>query len=333
MGFLDNLLKMLKGKNPADDWDEELAREDLKMKSSEEMYAPSDDSSGQRSGRSTGQIQVEIERLWGQVAAVREQIAVAGEHSNRLNEEIGEVRAIAIEQEKNSNDLKIQAERAASLVESVQPDQLRKEIRRIDARLDEMAGMDEKLERTQQTVMEEMRLMRERMEVVRGGETLLNLNEEVKGELNAVRKLETLTAQHADSVESIYLETQKGLSEIKSMKETIAEAHAEIAKFATEVTDLRKKVATAAEQAQVTHIDEALRKLDSRSLATELALKSAEKTLAQLAERNNWVDDRLSALSELSLSNDSRAAPPGSKDGTAEGKPPAGQGPKPDGKK
>jgi chromosome segregation ATPase len=301
MGFFDNLFNVLKGKNPNEEWDEQMAREDTKMQSSEEIYTPQEDSSVSRGGRSTGQIQVEIERLWGQLAATREQLSVAGEHSNRLNEEIGEVRAIAIEQEKNSNDLKIQAERAASLVESVQPDMLRKEIRRLDARLDEMAGINEKLERMQQTVMDEMRLMRERMEVVRGGETLLNLNEEVKGELNSVRKLESLTAQHADSVESIYLDTQKGLSEIKAMKETITEAHGEISTFANEIAQIRKRLNTSADQAQVTHLDEALRKLDSRSLSTEMALKSSEKAIAQLTEKASWVDERISALSDMGI--------------------------------
>jgi hypothetical protein len=90
MGLLDSIRKALKIKGSDKDWDEEIAREDTMMKSSEELYLPgSDSASAGHDFKNTGQFQVEFERLWGQVAALREQISVAGEHTNRLNEEIG----------------------------------------------------------------------------------------------------------------------------------------------------------------------------------------------------------------------------------------------------
>jgi chromosome segregation ATPase len=179
----------------------------------------------------------------------------------------------------------------------VQPDQLRKEIRRIDVRLEELAGVDEKLERMQQTVMEEMRLMRERMEVVRGGDTLLSLNEEVKSELNSIRKLEALTSKHADSVESIYIETQKGMSEIKNLKESMDEAHREISGFTADITELRKKANAAPEKADITRLEDLLKKQDARAVSSDATLKKLEDTIATLKEKAAWLDQRVTTLS------------------------------------
>ncbi|MCX6768006.1 MAG: hypothetical protein NTY90_04755 [Candidatus Micrarchaeota archaeon] len=268
MGFLDSIKKKISKKTgPTEEELETMT--DLAMVSGEEKYTPEEEEKpepgrGQGGAKGAALLERDLELARGQIEALKQYRQISDEKFARLNEEIGELRAMLLESEKSGREMKLQAEKASALVEAVQPEKLSMDVKKIDAKIEVVKGMVEKVETIEEKLGEEMKIVRNDLMATRGTETLLQLNEEVKGELSSIKKLEAESEKHADKVEFIFVEFQKRFEEYLRLANDVKSMFREINDTIRDVEQLKvqiKETAQAKELAQLrAKVEEAARK-------------------------------------------------------------------------
>ncbi|MEW6329246.1 MAG: hypothetical protein AB1468_03960 [Candidatus Micrarchaeota archaeon] len=224
MGFLD-FLKKGKGAGAGEEPGYEI---DLDMKSSEEKYeeeverAELEKKAGREAreregGTSVSKIEVQLESLRAQIDALRELRVIMDEKFSRVSEEIGELRAMLVEEEKEGREIRTRAEAATSLIEAVQPEKLMGEVRKLELKLEQMKNVQERLESIQVKATDEIKEVKSKLTVFKGVDTVVQLNDEVKKELAEIKKTESDIMRHADKVEYIFVDFQKKFVDIQKM--------------------------------------------------------------------------------------------------------------------
>ncbi len=263
----------------------EEAKEDAKLVTSEEKYAKeiaaqdeeesgggeetgSDEYGGGaqepgtgRGGRlssgesvSSVRLGIEIDKLKAQVTALREMRSISEEKFYKINEEIGQLKNTIFEIEKNTVDLKKRAEIAASLVEAVQPQNLLKEVKRLEIEIEKVGAVQEKGTTLQDKINDELKDVRARIAVFRGADAIRELNEEMQKELTELKKTEASIEQHADKVEYIYVMFQKKFSKFEPIFQQVSELNAALNKLRADSEKIRvdfKGLATKSEFAEL----------------------------------------------------------------------------------
>ncbi len=323
MGILDGIL----GKKPQSTEDAEAAEQakiDASLKSSEELYeaqAPSEPAAAQpeegaEGGRKSGgnfsqviRLQAQVDTLAAQIQALKEQRAIYDEKFARANESVGELRALMLDAEKDSQEIRVNAEKAVSLIEAVQPDKLLSEVRRVDSKTEELRARNEKNEAVQSQMTDDVKELKSKLIVFgTSEETLLKLQEEVKRELDEIKKSEAVIQRHSEKVEAIFAEVEKDFANYKRLADqvqTVSDALRELVRdfdslrvrsegFATkkEFSDLR-----AATDEKIVEADKQLKATEGlKDLVVAEAQAEVERMKAEIAEKVAKLDESLSSI-------------------------------------
>lgn len=201
--------------------EKEQAEIDASMKSSEESYdagsvveekKPSD------MPASLALLEADVEYTRAQVEALKQNRLLIDERFSHMSEQIGELRALMVESERANTQVKLAAEKASALVETVQPERLMTEVNRISARTEEMKALQERYDAMQKTLSENVREIRSKVAAQAASEeALIKMREEVKSDLSEVRKSELLMQRHSEKVETMFVEFERRSGEISTL--------------------------------------------------------------------------------------------------------------------
>ncbi|MFQ5406675.1 MAG: hypothetical protein ACE5DI_05980, partial [Candidatus Micrarchaeia archaeon] len=284
MGFLDNLGKK-KGQTDEEKDAAEQAKIDASLKSSEELYEPSEDEKESKTPQEALQeggdvavlrMQTRIDALGAQIDAVREQRQIYDEKFTRVNESIGELRALMLDSEKEAQEIKVQAEKSVSLIQAVQPDELLSQVKRVESRLEEYKARMEKSDSLQKTMSEEVKQLKSKLIVFgTSEETLLKLQDQVRRELGEIKSSESVIQRHSEKVEAIFAEVEKDFARYKTIDEEV------------------KTVSDA--------LKELIRDFDSLRLRTQglAAKKDFEKLQNDFVAKTGKIDEKISSLDQV----------------------------------
>ena len=125
------------------------------------------------------------------------------ERLSNLGEQIGELRAMILDRDRNIQEIELKAVKASDMVESVQPDKLMIEIQKIDAKFEALRANLEGNESILERVMDELKEARKKMEFFRGIEEIVKLSEEVKKELIEIKQVEASINIKTDKVDNV----------------------------------------------------------------------------------------------------------------------------------
>ncbi len=249
MGVLDRVLK----KEPTED--ELQAKEDLMMKSSEEKYQEEAGGGTQQEAprqifqspdRAFVQLEKDIELLKVQMELMKQQKQVSDEKFARFSEQIGEIRATVLDSERDAATIKMQAEKSIELIQMVQPERLMQNVRKLEARVEEGTALEEKYNAMQQKIVGELKDLRQKTEAIRGAETIMRLNEEVKSELSTAMQVQAKMEQKADKVEAIYADFQQHFYEYQKVFDRLKELEGEFRDVSKEFNIFKVKIESAA---------------------------------------------------------------------------------------
>lgn len=284
MGFLDNLGKK-KGQTDEEKDAAEQAKIDASLKSSEELYEPSEDEKESKTPQEALQeggdvavlrMQTRIDALGAQIDAVREQRQIYDEKFTRVNESIGELRALMLDSEKEAQEIKVQAEKSVSLIQAVQPEELLSQVKRVESRLEEYKARMEKSDSLQKTMSEEVKQLKSKLIVFgTSEETLLKLQDQVRRELGEIKSSESVIQRHSEKVEAIFAEVEKDFARYKTIDEEV------------------KTVSDA--------LKELIRDFDSLRLRTQglAAKKDFEKLQNDFVAKTGKIDEKISSLDQV----------------------------------
>lgn len=169
----------------------------------------------------SGQTNVGIEQLRTRIIALQSLMQGFFERFSQLNQQVGEVRTMALSNEKTISKSAQIAEKAASMVEEVQPQELNIRYQKIDGKIDMLDSKIEAEKQFKEGVMKELGELRKKSESFIGTEALLKLNEETKGDLINVQKSVSEIRAYSSKVEEIFAESRKSYIKVEKLKETV----------------------------------------------------------------------------------------------------------------
>lgn len=168
-----------------------------------------------------GNVEAQLTRMSAQMESFGEQRKVFGERFSRINEMIGELRGMIIETNKDLQQIQIKSTQAADLVKTVEPDKMMMQLRKQDVKIDVLKANIESNEARMDTILKELKELRNKVNVFRGIDEIVKLSEEVKNELINIRKVKTVAERHSDKIESMFIDFQKRVMEITELEDAV----------------------------------------------------------------------------------------------------------------
>jgi len=164
---------------------------------------------------------LEIQKINTRLDSINELLKGYTERISTLGQQIGEVRSMALSNEKELGRVSANSSKAIEIVQQVKPENLRVEYQKADSKIQ---MVNEKLETNKDfmsTVMGQLKEMRRRFQDFLGTEEMIKLNDEIKKDLVQAEQKASQTKLHADKVEQLFAETRRMLSESQKSEERI----------------------------------------------------------------------------------------------------------------
>ncbi|MBI5225505.1 hypothetical protein HY989_06565 [Candidatus Micrarchaeota archaeon] len=262
--------------------EEELqAKEDSMMKSSEEKYeedqvlsenaSPKKSSSPSTSDRAYVQLEKDVELLKIQLELIKQQKTVSDEKFSHFSEQIGEIRATVLDSERDGATIKMQAEKSIELIQMVQPEKVMQNIKKLELKVEEAKAVEEKFSAMQQKLIDELKELRQRTDAIRGSETILKLNEQVKEELSSALSVQAKMEAKADKVEAMFADFQQHYYEYQKVFDRMKELNLSFNDISKDFNVFKVKVESSASKSDFVKLKEEI-----KGYGNELDLKLVE---------------------------------------------------------
>ena len=191
---------------------------------------------------SIGQLTADLDKLKAQFSTFYELNKAATERFTRINEQIGELRTMILERDKDSKMLEAKALQAIDMVQTIQPDKFMIDLRKGDAKIEAVRANLESNEVVINNAISELKSMRNKMQTFSGMEQVIKLNEEVKGELMEIRKMSATTERHGDKVETIFAEMQKRFSDFEKFSDNLKDVDKAVKQVASDLDSIKTRI-------------------------------------------------------------------------------------------
>lgn len=200
-----------------------LTPDQIAAKMAEEKGAKEDTSGEGKSEFSTGNPKLDmiLTKMNAQIEGHNENRKIVSDRFTRIGEQIGELRGMVIDTNKTIGQIEVSATKATDLVESVQPEKLMIEVRKVDGKVESLKANIEANESLMKDLMAEMKKMRQQMNFYKGVEQVIKLNEEIKKEVAESKKVQAVIERHSDKVETIFLEVSKKFADFDKFADTV----------------------------------------------------------------------------------------------------------------
>ena len=185
---------------------------------------------------------IEVTKIKAQLEGLNEQRQAVNERFSRMSEEMGEVRGMIMDTNKSVGNIEASATKAIDLVESVRPDQLMLEVRKQDSKIESLKAGIESSESLMRDMMKEVKEMRKKIDFYKGIEQVAKLNEEIKGELIQIKKIESVIDRHSNKVETIYIEVEKKFTEFDKFNDNVKELKRNFDKLQNDFDKIKVKL-------------------------------------------------------------------------------------------
>lgn len=190
----------------------------------------------------------DIEKLKAQSEANNELRQLFSEKFSRIDEEIGELRNMMVDREKDIQALEVKATKATDLVNEVQPEKLMVETKKLEAKIESFKSKLESGEQINETIMEELKQVRNQIRTFRGVEEIEKMTKDLLDDQTVIKKIEGKIEHHSDKVESMFMEINKKYDEFKHFKkqtddtiESFNEVSKKFEEFKMKFNDLASK--------------------------------------------------------------------------------------------
>ena len=241
-------------------------------------------------------IRADLDRVKMHIQALESMREPYNERFGRVNEQVGELRSLVINNEKELGQAKLSAMKASDLITAIHPEKLSTEFHKQEAKIESLRAKLESNEEVANSIIEEIKEMRGHIELFRGSERILKLNEEIKNELIQVQKIKSIVESRADKAEQVFIELQNEYKDIQRVNTLISNVNESISGLSKEVSEIKIRSQSFAtkgdvEQLRQSSIEFSEKKqdfVDKKEIEDALLrLNSLERnigTLAQLAD-------------------------------------------------
>jgi hypothetical protein len=202
---------------------------------------------------STGNAKLDIEmvKIKAQLDSFGEIRKANSERFSRIGEQMGELRGMVMDTNKTISKIEVSATKAIDLVESVQPEKLMIELRKMDGKIESLRANIESNETMMKDLMEELKKMRTQMNFYKGIEQVAKLNEEVKAEILEIKKVEATIERHADKGETIFLDMEKKFAEYEKFQAKVTDLDGTFHSIQNDFDKIKLGISTKADKKEI----------------------------------------------------------------------------------
>lgn len=244
-----------KKKKKKEDGEEEGSSDDLGETGDEPEVPVAAAQEAQPTGDvSIGKITADVEKLKAQFGTFYELQKASNERFSNITEQLGGLRTMLIERDKDSQRLEAKATQAIDMVKSVQPDKFMVDLRKMDSKIEALKANLEGNENVMKNTVNELKDMRNKMNVFKGMEQVVNLNEEVKKELMSIKKIQATVERHADKVETMFSEMQKRLSDFIKFNDMVKDLDKSFKNISSDFDSIKVKISSLGSKKEVENL-------------------------------------------------------------------------------
>lgn len=235
-------------------------------------------------------INLDVEKIKGRLESLNEIVKGFNERISVVNQQIGELRSMNINNEKSVSKLSADSARAIDIVGEVKPEKLRFDFQKVEIKVDELS---QKLESNQQfldTIMNEVKDLRRKSGLFIGTDALLRLNEDVKKDLIAAQQVASKTRMHADKTEQMFIDMNKVSMENRKLLESVSNLDVNYSGVKKEIEKIKLDFSKLADKSD---IDEIKNIYDRKIVVIESAIPDIAKVQSE--------NERLARIMETAL--------------------------------
>ncbi len=246
---------------------------------------------------SSDRLGLDVEKLKAQFNSFYELQKAAGERFARINEQIGELRAMMIDMDRAKQKLEAKATQAIDIVESVHPDKIMIELRKQDAKVEAVRASLDSHEAMINNVLTELKEMRNKLAMLRGLDETLKLSESVKADLMEIKKTQALTQRHSDRVETIFAEMTKNFSDMNRFRDITNDLNNSMKKLISDVDSLSVKLDSMATKKETDELSAKFAVFEKRTSGLVELMSTRIEASGKKADRE--IDEKMKEVSKL----------------------------------
>ena len=243
----------------SEDVQEEEVEEEVKKISSKNKNTPASQKVSEFQSLALEKINAKLEALDALMKGYSERFS-------SMSERLGEIRTMSLNNEKEISKVALDSSKAVDVVREVKPEKLRTDYMRVDARIQ---AVEEKIESNKQfyeTIMNEVKDLRQKAGIFVGTDALLKLNEEVKKDLIEVQKMNNRVRINTDKSESIFIELKRTLTNNEKLMETVSSLDSSYSGTRKELDKLKLDYSSIVKQDE---LSDAKKEIEKRVIAIE----------------------------------------------------------------
>jgi len=193
---------------------------------------------GKKSSEESGD-NFQVEKIKAKLEIFDSLIKGYSERFSQLSQQIGEVRAMAVSNEKIFSKTVLESEKMADILKEVKPDKIRIDVQKTDMRIDEVNERIAADQQFQETIMNELKDLRRKAGIFVGTDALIKLNEDVKKDLIELQRVAGKVKMNADKSEELFVELKRQYAETQKVNEIASEIDSNYSGLKKEVEKLK----------------------------------------------------------------------------------------------
>lgn len=281
---------------PGEEAEPQKKEEDEEVEATSNVVAPSAGSSSKVSNTQLAQMFAQLarmsasyERLKARVDSLMELNKSSTERFSIISEQIGELRTMSMDRERQIDTLDIKATKAADLVEQAHPEKIMEENMRLDAKIESLKVKIDSNRMIYDSLMDEVKSIKDQIAVFKNTEEILHLNEDVKNQLMSIQKIKGVVELHASKVEGMFIEVQRNFTDFEKYAAIANDVKNTLMDMLKELNNIKAKVPNFASKEDVSKIK------------TELGSKLIEidKIEIKIKAFESYVDDFKEKIKDL----------------------------------
>lgn len=194
------------------------------------------------------------EKLKAKVESIMEMHKADSERFNVMSEQIGELRSMNVNIDKQMANLEMRATKSIDLVEQAHPEKIMEENMKLDAKIESLKVKIDSNRMIYDSLMDEVKNIKDQIAVFRDTEEILHLNEDVKNQLVSIQKIKSMVELHASKVEGMFIEVQKNFTEFERYAAIASDIKNTLMDMLKELNNIKAKVPTLASKDDVNKI-------------------------------------------------------------------------------
>ena len=158
-------------------------------------------------------LEAELEKLKAEISIGNELRKATTQRISGLEEQLGELRGILSEKERQIREISLKSSKASELVEQTHPEKMMLLQEKQNARIEILSGRVTSYHKISDNIIKDLKEIRQKIGLFKGVSQIIKLNEEVKDNLNLMDKTKLMMERHAEKAEKMLIKMDKKYAE------------------------------------------------------------------------------------------------------------------------